>query len=387
MRRIILIIIDSLGIGAMDDVYINRSQDIGANTLKSLMNYSDCLNIPNLLKIGIINALGIESEVFKFEKDADVTYGSAKLGYSGADSYLGHMEMFGYNLSSIEMEPISKNIKVIADRIEELGYKVEVKGSKLKYIVVNECIFIGDNIEAEAGSVYSVIGYNGSMDFSEIKQISLEIRKLVRVPRIVAVSSNMTISELEGYIEDDDKYIGINSEKCSLYNKEYKVEHIPYALNNQNTLTEYLHDRNIKTSLIGKVADIIPDDRFNKKKLVKNEEIFSEIKKTVSYDDSRFIVANFQECDLSGHLNSIEGYVTKLNEIDAYIGWILNNLKENDMLMITADHGNDPAIGHRYHTRERVPVLVHNNDVYKGYIGNFDSLVIISEIIKESFRH
>ena len=121
--------------------------------------------------------------------------------------------------------------------------------------------------------------------------------------------------------------------------------------------------------------------------MVNNREIFSEIKNTMTNKDSRCIVANFQECDLSGHLNSIDEYVNKLNEIDSYLGWILDNLNEKDTLLITADHGNDPSIGHRYHTREKVPILFYNSPMYKGFIGEFESLSIVSEIIKESFSY
>lgn len=380
MVKVILIVIDSLGIGAMEDVYIYRKNDIGSNTLKSLINKSTNLNIPNLCKMGIINALGQEIKTFKFRDVA--TYGRAKLGYKGADSYLGHMEMFGYDLSSIELKAIRESIGDIIERLKLLGYNVQVRNRGLKYIVINECVFIGDNIEAESGSVYSVIGCNDRIKFNEIKQIAEEVRKIVKVPRVVAVSSNMTIDELEKYIEIEDNYIGINSEKCSLYNREYEVEHIPYKLDDSNTLTEFLYDNSISTTLIGKVADMIPSDNFNKIKLLNNEDIFNEIKKVITLNSNGFIAVNFQECDLSGHLNSVDEYVKKLNEIDKYIGWILSNVQENDMVIVTADHGNDPTIGHRYHTREKVPILIRNSEGHNGFIGEFKDLSIISDIIK-----
>lgn len=408
MARVILLIIDSLGIGAMKDVHINRVQDIGANTVKNIMRISNNLSIPNLCKLGLVNSLGEEIGKFKYSEDA--TYGIANLAYKGADSYLGHMEMFGYNLSKVKMNPISESIEEIAYALNDLGYKVNIKykhnsnnknglysckvaeidnrnksefcNSK-KYIIVNDCVFIGDNIEAEPGTVYSVMGYNKKISFEEIKEIAYEVRKIVKIPRIVGVSSNLSMKELQNYIECDGTYIGINSERCNLYNRDYKVEHMPYKISDTGNICSDLKKNNIDTTLIGKVADIIPEEIFRKVNLLRNEEIFKALKDSINNMNSKFIAVNFQECDLSGHLNSVDSYVEKLNEIDGYIGWIINNIGYNDVLIVTADHGNDPTIGHRYHTREKVPILIYNLRKDGEFIGEFLSLEAVGKYITQ----
>ena len=103
--------------------------------------------------------------------------------------------------------------------------------------------------------------------------------------------------------------------------------------------------------------------------LVDTKTILDVTTEQISLCDHGFICVNVQETDLAGHAQNPERYAEVLGIVDGYIGKIIRLLKEDDILVVTADHGNDPTIGHSQHTREYVPLLIYKQGVRAVDIG------------------
>lgn len=380
--RAILIIIDSLGIGYMDDVKELRPQDFGANTFMNILKHIPKLKLPNLERLGIMNALGIEIEDMKFNDKA--VFGRARLKHFGADSFFGHYEIMGAKMIKPIELPFSYYINTVYEKLIEKGYDVKYLGKKLKYLMVNDCIFIADNIEAELGNVYSVTGSLNSVKFKDVCKVGDIVRDIVKVSRVVCAGSNIGVEELSAALEEkENKFIGINAPKCKFYNRGYKVQHKGYGMDNQENLVSLLCNKNIPVTLIGKVADIIEGKCAKKIYGIDTEFIMEELLKEMKHTKEGFIAVNIQETDSAGHLQDVKLYADILRIVDNYIGEIISNLNKEDLLIVTGDHGNDPTIGHSKHTRERVPILIYSNNENGEFIGETKTLGYISKYIRE----
>lgn len=387
MKRVILLIIDSLGIGAMSDIEEERKQDMGSNTLKHILESEKNLKIPNLLKLGLINALGEEVGEYKTSKNA--TYGKAKLKHYGADSFYGHYEIAGAKVENPIIRPISFYIDHIKSRLKSLEYRVEEKIIENKmYLIVNEGIMICDNIEAEYGQVYTVIGSSFKTNYEKVKKVALEVRKIVEVSRVVAVICDIPMEELESSIEIREKdYIGINAPKCDVYNRGYKVEHLGYGISNKGHCVDKLTMKGIPVVLIGKVSDIIYGEVTKRIHGVETDTISKDIIGEIKNLSEGLIFANIQGTDLAGHLQNTYLYGKELEKVDMLLEEILSEITEEDLLIVMADHGNDPVIGHSKHTREEIPILLYNSKLNgMKFIGERNTLGDVGATITDIFN-
>lgn len=362
MKRAILLVIDSLGIGAMDDVVNNRREDIGSNTLQHVLENNIHLKIDNLESLGLINTL--EREVGKFKKSNNCIYGTSKLSHYGADSFYGHYEMVGAELEKPFLSAFSYYIYSVRERLKSLGYKTIIDGKfGLKYLIVNDSVIIADNLEGENGQLYTILGSKESV-IDEAEEIGSTVRKIVRIPRIAVVWCNVGMKELKSCIEQrNNEYIGINAERCSLYNRGYKAYHLVKPLDSCENYIGKLITSNVSVTLIGKVSDILGNRNTKNISGVKTEQIIFSSLEEIKKNDEGLIFINVQETDLAGHLQDVKLYGKYLEIIDEFISKIIENMTGEDMLIITGDHGNDPCIGHSKHTREIVPILVYKKDL------------------------
>ena len=121
-RRFIVIVLDSFGVGYMDDVPEVRPEDIGANTCRHILEKFPKLKLDNLEKLGIMNALG--EEVGAMKKSSFCTYGKAKLMHYGGDTFFGHQEIMGTLPRKPLMKPFSFYLEKVYNALLEKGYKV-----------------------------------------------------------------------------------------------------------------------------------------------------------------------------------------------------------------------------------------------------------------------
>lgn len=386
MKRFILIILDGFGIGYMSDVYSARQQDIGANTCLSILKKMPGLKLPNLEKLGLMNSLG--TDFGNMKRNPDATYGLSGLAHSGADTFYGHQEMMGTNPKEPIREPFAKSIDNIFRVLSDAGYDVQIKGEAQKFLLVNGCVTIADNIEADPGSAYNVTSALDLIDFKEVINIGKLVRKNVKVSRVIAFGGRGIAAQdiLAAAEEKEGRFIGINAPRSGVYNNGYQVIHLGYGVDPEVQVPKILGGAGINVTLIGKVADIVENEYGKSISGVDTEEIMKTTVKEISARDTGFTAVNIQETDLAGHAQNIERFAEKLLIADKYIGNIINYMDGEDILVVTADHGNDPSIGHAHHTRENVPILIFGRNVRKGYIGHRKTLSDIGMTVTEYFE-
>lgn len=386
MNKFIVIVLDSFGVGYMEDTNILRPKDFGANTFGHILENKPDLKLPNLEKLGIMNSLGRETNFMK--KSSLATYGISNLMHYGADTYYGHQEIMGTKPEKPIIEPFSNSIDKIYNTLVKYGYNVEYRGDRLKFLLVNNYVIVADNLEADYGLVYNITAALDSISFEEVVDIGKIVRDIVKVPRIIALGGlDVSIEKILISIEEkEDMFIGINTPKSGVYNRGYRVIHLGYGINSQVQVPTILGEKNIPIVLIGKVADIV-ENRYGKSiSCVNTDDVMKLTIQEIDNAKSGFICSNVQETDLAGHAESVETYIEKLKIADRYIGKIIKKMQDNDILIVTADHGNDPTIGHSRHTREKVPILIYGGNIESGFIGHRETLSDIGATVMEYFN-
>lgn len=386
MKRFVLIILDGFGIGYTDDVPEVRPQDMGANTCKHILENQPNLKLPNLEKMGLMNALGEEIGLLK--KSPQALYGLSGLAHLGADTFYGHQEIMGTNPKSPIKEAFSSSIDRVYRALKTAGYTVEYRGEDLKFLLVNGCATVADNIEADPGSAYNVTATLDLMEYREVVKIGKVVRSVVQVSRVIAFGGkDVSISDILSAVETKEgKYIGINAPKSGVYNKGYRVIHLGYGIDQEVQVPTILGKSGINVILIGKVADIVENEFGKSLPCVDTEETMKLTLKEVTATDCGFIATNVQETDLAGHAQDSERYAQKLIIADKYIGELMNVMDGEDIMIVMADHGNDPTIGHSHHTRENVPLLVYGKNIRGGFIGHRKTLSDVGATAAEYFK-
>lgn len=365
MGRYIVIVLDGFGVGYMDDVLQVRPIDYGSNTAKHILENLENSKWSNLEKLGLMNILDYESKNMK--KVNFKIAGKSKLQHHGGDTFLGHQELMGTKTEKPLNKPFSFYIDEVAEKLEENNYNVVRKGDEIQFLWVNDSVAIGDNLETDLGQVYNVTTSFNEISFEEELKIAKIVRDIVKVERVIVFGGTKATKQsiLNAAREVDGKYIGIDAPLSLVYEEGYMVRHMGYGVNPNKQIPNILSKKGINVCLIGKVADIVhnPNGK-NFMNLVDTKTIFEISIREIAKIKSGFICINIQETDLSGHSQNTVRYSEVLSIADKYIGKIIDMLNNEDILVITADHGNDPTIGHSRHTRENVPLLVYNKRIF-----------------------
>ncbi len=386
MKKFVVLILDGFGVGWMDDVLKVRPQDYGANTLLHILESKKDLKLVNLERLGLMNVINKETNVMK--KSQIATFGSANLKHFGADTFWGHQEILGSKPLMPVMEPISNRIDNIKKELENKGYKVEeIFKEDRKLLMVNNALTIADNIETDLGQAYNVTAALDFISFEEVVKVGRIARSLVDVSRVIVFGGHgVTKQDILDAIEiKGDKYIGVNAPKSGVYRDRYHCIHLGYKVDYKEQLPYNLNKNGVKTTLIGKVADIVENQYGESIPVVDTKEAMMITLNEIQKSNGGFICTNIQETDLSGHEENVEKYAKKLKIVDDYLTYLIKELDENDILLIMADHGNDPTIGHSKHTRERVPILVYNKNLRGSKIGVRETLSDVAATVSDYF--
>ncbi|UKS24817.1 phosphopentomutase [Paenibacillus sp. HWE-109] len=386
MGRFVVVVLDSFGIGAMADVEAVRPQDIGANTCKHIIKAVPDLHLPNLAQLGLMNALG--EEVGAMGYSADAVFGTADLMHMGADSFYGHQELMGTRPQQPLLQPFAEVIERVYAALSKAGYAVRYAGDKARILIVNDSVAVGDNLETDPGQVYNVSGCLDVVPFEDVVAIGQVVRSVVQVARVIALGGEAVSFEqlMEAHVAKlDGVHAGIDTPKSGLYARGYRVIHLGYGVDASVQIPNILGREGIEVSLIGKVGDIV-DNRYGSIfPGVETAYLFIRLLDEVERIQHGFICLNIQETDLAGHAQHTQGYADCLRVCDAYIGELMERMKDDDILIVTADHGNDPTIGHSQHTREQVPVLAYRQGVRGIKLGHMPTLSDIGATVADYF--
>ena len=386
-RRFIVIVLDGFGMGATADAAVKRPGDEKACTIGSILKDFPDMKLPNLEKLGLMNAYGKESAQMKFSPDAN--YGKAELMHFGADTFMGHQEIMGTLPKDPEMIPFQEKVDIVTDHLKKDGHKVEiVNRNGLRYVVVDDYCTVADNLEADLGMCYNVTAPLDFMPFEKELEIARKAREVVTVGRVVVFGgTGNTMDDLYAAEEiKEGKYIGIASAKSKSYDQGYQCLHLGYGVDPKVQAPTILTNAGIPCTLIGKVADIVHNEKGVSISCVPTAECMDLTLEAMKKMDEGFICTNIQETDLAGHSQSSERYKEILEIADSKLPAILDELQDDDLLVIMADHGNDPDIGHSKHTRENVPLLIRYRDDKGICVGLRHSLSDVGASVCDYFK-
>lgn len=387
MGRFIVIVLDSFGVGAMDDCEIVRPRDVGSNTAKHIIQNKPDIKIPTLEKLGLMNAIGVELEKHKFSNSAN--YGTSNLTHFGADSFLGHQEIMGTTPKEPLIQPFNEKIDIVEENLIKYGYKVRRVGETgLEILVVNEIATVGDNLETDYGQVYNVSACLDFISFEELSRIGHAVREVVQVSRVITFGGEQITLEnlLNARKVKNNEIAGVDAPESGVYNHGYQVVHLGYGIDKNVQIPTILDKKGITVSFLGKIADIIQTSSTRLFPGVDSNYLFDCLIKEVRDIDNGFIALNIQETDLAGHAEDVERYADRLELSDRRIAELLPILKTGDVLIIMADHGNDPTIGHSNHTRERVPLLIYSPGINGKFVGNRETMADVAASAAEYFK-
>lgn len=369
-KRFIIIVLDGFGIGAMADAKAVRPGDEKANTLRSLLHDHPELKLPTLEKLGLMNAYGAESAQMKFNHQAN--FGKSELMHFGADTFMGHQEIMGTLPRQPEVHPFQQKVDLVAQHLKDHGHQVKIiQRQNLRYVVCDEFVTIADNLEADLGMCYNVTAPLDFISFESEVEIAERVREVVTVGRVIVFGgTGNTMQDLYQAEEiKQGRFIGIASAKSKSYEQGYQCRHLGYGVNKAVQVPTILTKAQIPCMLIGKVADIVANDLGTSISCVPTEECLQLTYEALQKMDTGFICTNVQETDLAGHSQDSAEYVRILKQADAGLTRILPLLTEEDILIVQADHGNDPNIGSSRHTRECVPLLIYRKGLSGVRIG------------------
>lgn len=376
-NRVFLTVLDSVGIGALNDA--KEYGDEGANTLCNIAKASGGLNLPNMQKMGLGNIEKIDG--VKSVKN-QIAY-STKCGElsKGKDTITGHWEMAGILIK----EPF----KVFTDTgfpkklIDELENK---SGHKFMGNISASGTEIIKNLGEEHIKSKALILYTSADSVLQIAA-NEEIIPLEELYRVCEIAREITLKEeyKVGRIIARP-FVGTNKE-----NFKRTANRKDYALRPpKSTILDALKDRNLDVVGIGKIGDIYSYQGITKSiKSKSNEDGINElinIAKENLFEGLVFL--NLVDFDaLFGHRRDAIGYKNALESFDNKLGELIKEMNDDDLLIITADHGNDPTFKGTDHTREYVPVLIYNKNLENPIkLNELNSMADIGMTILDNFN-
>lgn len=386
-RRFVVVVLDGFGMGAMADAATARPGDEKSSTLGSILQDYPDLYLPNLEKLGLMNAFGKQSNKMKFSVDAN--FGKSELMHYGADTFMGHQEIMGTKPKKPDIQPFQTKVDIVYQHLKDNGYKVQfIEEKGLRYILCEDYVTIADNLEADLGMCYNVTAPLDFCPFEKELQIAECAREVVTVGRVIAFGgTGNTMEDLWNAQEiREGKFIGIASAKSKSYEQGYQCQHLGYGVDKNVQAPTILTKNGINCTLIGKVADIVANDMGESISCVPTEKCMQLTYEAMKKIDTGFICTNVQETDLAGHSQSTSEYKHILEIADTGFTKILQELKDDDVLIVMADHGNDPKIGSSRHTRECVPLLIKHGDTKGVNLGLRKTLSDVGATVCDYFN-
>ncbi len=383
--RVVVLVIDGLGIGAMPDVPLVRPNDIGANTLAHVVHAVGTLSLPHLERLGlgtVAHGCGLRAEAHPIG-----VHGVCALGYKGADTYLGHQVLMGSPVPDVPEELFEEVVQDVAAALRAAGHQVEPAGAGLSALVVDGTMVVGDNLESDPLQTYHCVGSLEDQTYAEILAVGEILRSVARVRRVVVMGGGgFRAADVRRCTEKRPTgQCGVNNVRLGLYTSQYVVRHLTSGTRPEVQVPTILLKAGFDVALIGKVADVVRCEGAHKEPHVPTGAVLDATYAALAGMKCGLIAVNLQETDLAGHDQSAERYAQCLRLADSGIGRMMAMCGPRDLLVITGDHGNDPTIGHDKHTREFTPLLVWSPPIVPRAIFMRDSLADIAATISEIF--
>ena len=350
MKRVILIVLDSVGIGELPDAEFFN--DKGSHTLDNTFNACKGLNLPILKKLGLGNIEGVNS--LGKEKCVKGSFGKAMEKSMGKDTITGHWEIAGV-ITKTPLKTYPNGFP--EDIIEEFKEKAKVEG------VLGNKVASGTEIIKELGkehiktkypivytsadSVFQIAAHEEVIPLDRLYDMCKKAREFLVGDKIIGrVIARPFIGKEGNFTRTSNRH-------------DYALD--PFS----KTILDYIKENNMEVKSVGKIKDI-----FNSKGItegISTKSNMDGVDKTLEFMKEDFrglIFTNLVEFDMNfGHRNDAIGYGKALEDFDNRMEEIFNAMKKEDILIITADHGCDPTTLSTDHSREYIPILVYGENI------------------------
>ena len=377
MKRVFVVVIDSLGVGY--DSKAHEYGDEGANTLGHIFEATDGkYKIPNLAKLGMCNLTEVKGN--EKVENSEAYYCRLNEQSVGKDTMTGHWEIMGVHTTKpfVTFTDTGFPQELIDELEEKTGHKFIGNYSASGTEIIKE---LGER-QLETGEMIIYTSADSVLQIaaSEEKFGLDEIYRVCSIAREITMKPEWLVGRIIAR-----PFIGTNKD-----NFERTSNRHDYALDpSDETVLDYLKDAGYDVISIGKINDI-----FNTKgitRAIKSKSSVEGMQQTIDVakeDFNGICFTNLVDFDAKwGHRRNPEGYAQELVAFDNLLPELLNNLNEDDLLIITADHGNDPTWVGTDHTREKIPCLLYSKS-YKnpGYLEEGDSFANIGATVADYFN-
>lgn len=353
LKRIFLVVMDSVGIGEAPDA--KQFNDEGADTLGHIADVMDGLHMPNLGNLGLSNIRKIKGIAPSINPIGHYT--KMQEASNGKDTMTGHWEIAGLRIDTpfrtfetgfpaelIEKLEQKTGRKIIGNKpasgtaiLDELGEEHLSTGALIVY--------------TSADSVLQIAAHEEVVPLDELYNICKIARELTlddkyMVGRVIA---RPFIGEPDAFVRTANRH-------------DYALK--PFG----RTILDELKDASYDVISLGKISDIFDGEGITDSiRTVDNDDGMKKLVETMDKNFHGLCFLNLVDFDAKyGHRRDPQGYGKSLEAFDKQLGEVLDKLRDDDLLIITADHGNDPTHHGTDHTREYVPLLIRHNDIEAG---------------------
>lgn len=374
-KRIFVVVLDSLGIGAMPDA--PKFGDVGVDTFGHILERMGTLEIPNLKKLGFLNLHtagemeGIQNPIGRYMRLGEAS--------NGKDTMTGHWEMMGIKTETPFQTFTDTGFppELIAELEKQCGKKVIGNKSASGTAIIEE---LGEEeintgamiVYTSADSVLQICGNEETFDLENLYRCCKIAREITmkdewRVGRVIA-----------------RPYVGKKKGEFKRTSNRHD-----YALKPSNaTVLNALKDAGFDVIGVGKINDIFCGEGITETH--RSESSVHGMEQTIEICKKDFhglCFVNLVDFDaLWGHRRNVEGYGKEIEKFDKNLGVLLEELKEEDLLILTADHGNDPTYSGTDHTREYVPLVAYAKKMeHGGALENEDTFAVIGASVADNF--
>lgn len=374
-RRIFIIVVDSCGIGGAKDA--ERFGDAGTDTLGHIAETVGNLSIPNMQKLGIANLKELKN-IAPVEKPTGY-FTRLSEASNGKDTMTGHWEMMGLHITKPFLTFTEHGFpKELIDELEKrTGHKVignkSASGTEILEELGEEEIATGHMIVyTSADSVLQICGNEETFGLKELYRCCEIAREITmkdewKVGRVIA-----------------RPYVGKKKGEFVRTSNRHDYALKPYG----RTVLNALKDAGYDVISVGKIRDIFDGEGITESN--KSKSSVHGMEQTIEIAERDFTglcFVNLVDFDaLWGHRRNVKGYAEELERFDVKLGELLKVLREDDLLIITADHGNDPTYKGTDHTREQVMFVAYSPSMKgSGKLEDQDTFAVIGATIADNF--
>ncbi len=365
-KRVFIIVCDSLGIGNAPDA--DLFGDRGTSTLRALTS-SSCFDVPELERLGLFNIEGVDFR--EGYPSAQASYARAVERSMGKDSTIGHWEISGI-ISGQPLPTFPDGFP--SDLIEKIEHAVGRKlvcnmpysGTDALWDYGEHHLITGDLIAyTSADSVFQIAAHESIVPVQELYEICRTVRTVL--DEDPSTAAGRVIAR---------PFLGQSSRDFARTSNRHDFSLVPP----RKTMIDFISDAGLDTISIGKIWDLFAGKGIKEPLFTSsNDDGMKKATETAARDFSGLCFVNLVDFDtVYGHRRDIDGYAKALSVFDRQLSVLIDRLKKDDLLIITADHGCDPSYTLTTdHTRECVPVIVYSEQFRPRDLGTLESFADI----------